>query len=146
MWTYSSLFIMISMILFYCFIGLRLPRQPKAARLTSATAWKNFPSFRDPIWDQVLFDGLYWSTCKQARHNITSQRIPHNTSSLLLLSQPPVTTTCWFKWAALRPSIALGKINSALNNTFERLIHQSAFAQELSWGFWWWLFAWLYYN
>ena len=109
---------MLSMILFYCFIGLRLPRQPKAARLTSATAWKNFPSFRDPIWDQVLLDGLYWSTCKQARHHITSQRIPHNTSSLFLSpsSSPPVTTTYWCRWPALRPRSCLEKLFSAVNN------------------------------
>ena len=28
-----------------------------------------------------------------------------------------MTTTCWFKWAALRPTISLGKIYSALKNT-----------------------------
>ena len=38
------------------------------------------------------------------------------TSSLLFLqSYPPVTTTCWFKWAALRPLSPLGKIKSTLN-------------------------------
>ena len=62
----------------------------------------------------------------KARHRIISQRIPHNTSSLLLFlsSRPPVTTTCWFKWAALGASSPLGKIYSGLNNTFER-VHTS---------------------
>ena len=110
-----------------------VPTQPRAARLTSATAWKNRLFFRDPISDQVSMDGLYWSTCKQARHLISSQRIPHNTSFLFLSSSssPPVTTTCWFKCAALRPCSPLGKIYSALNNTFERFTHQSAFARKL---------------
>jgi len=57
------------------------PTQPRAARLTSATACPDLLFFRDPILDQVLVDGLYW-----------------NTSSLLAYSdEPPVTTTCWFK-------------------------------------------------
>ena len=84
----------------------------------------------------------------KTKYQIISWRIPLNTSSLSLLpSRPPVTTTCWFKWAALTPLSALGQFCSALNNTFERFTHQGAFAQELSrWRFWWWLFTWLYYN
>ena len=60
----------------------------------------------------------------KARHHTISQRILNNTSSLQLYSSsnPPVTTSCWFNLAALRPVSALGKIYSALNNTFEWFI------------------------
>ena len=49
------------------------------------------------------------------RNHMISWIIPHNTSFLLFSpvhqvpSIPPTKTTCWFKWAALRPPRLLGK-------------------------------------
>ena len=130
--------------------GLRL--------ITTCSAKISKIDFDDGVvgaWDPHFFVHLSPRSClnvvlehlhTKTKYQIISWRIPHNTSSLSLLpSRPPVTTTCWFKWAALTPLSALGQFCSALNNTFERFTHQGAFAEELSrWWFWWWFFAWLY--
>ena len=43
---------------------------------------------------------------------MSGKRIPNNTSGLKFPSDPPVTTTCWFKRAALRKLSLLGKLFS----------------------------------
>ena len=105
-----ALMMVFQTLLFYLLNRMRWPIALQiAGRFASTMAWLLRPICIFPISDQAFVDGLYWSTFK-----VTFRlEIPHNTSSLWTLwtsSHPPVTTTCRFKLAALRPYSVLGKL------------------------------------